>query len=135
MKTFLFLLLLACAGSLQAESPDCEQQAGTTMDMNLCIAEQVAAADRQLERYLETALERYSDDQAVVDLLLGSQDAWLDYRKTYCDAIYQMWSGGTIRGVMAGNCALQLIQQRTQQIWWDFLTYMDSTPPLLPEPK
>lgn len=69
------------------------------MDMNLCIAEQVASADRQLERYLEAARERYSDDQAVVDLLL------------------------------------QLIQQRTHQIWSDFLTYMDSTPPILPKPE
>ena len=69
------------------------------MDMNLCIAEQVAVEDHQLERYLEAARERYSDDQAVVDLLL------------------------------------QLIQQRTHQIWSDFLTYMDSTPPILPKPE
>lgn len=135
MKNYLFLVLLACAAPLQAENPDCEQQAGTTMDMNLCIAEQVAVAERQLERYLEAARERYSDDQAVVDLLLQSQDAWWNYRKTHCDAIYQMWSEGTVRGAMAGSCALQLIQQRTHQIWWDFLTYMDSTPPILPKPE
>lgn len=135
MKNYLLLFLLAFAGSLQAESPDCEQQAGTTLDMNLCIAEQVTAADRQLERYLKAARERYSDDQAVVDQLLQSQDAWLDYRNTYCDAVYQMWSGGSIRGVMAGSCVLQLIQQRTHQIWTDFLTYMDSTPPILPKPE
>lgn len=135
MKKRIYLFLLAFAGSIQAESVDCEQRAGNTMDMNLCIAEQVAVADRQLEHYLGAALERYSDDQAVVDLLLRSQNAWLDYRKTYCDAIYQLWSGGTIRGVMTGGCVLQLIQQRTHQIWWDFLTYMDSTPPILPKPE
>lgn len=135
MKNYLLLLPLAFTPFIHAEPPDCEEHAGTTLDMNLCIAEQVTAADEQLGRYLQAALQRYSDDPAVVDLLQESQDAWMNYRKTYCDAVYQQWSGGSIRGIMTGNCVLQLTQQRTLQIWSDFLTYMDSTPPLLPKPE
>ena len=134
MKNYLILFVLAFTGTSQAESPECEHQAVTTMDMNQCIAGQVATAEHQLERYLEASRMRYSSDPAIVDLLQQSQDAWITYRETHCDAIYQMWFEGTIRGAMAGRCSLQLTQERTHQIWADYLTYMDSTPPILPKP-
>ena len=71
----------------------------------------------------------------VIDTLNQSQQAWLSYRKAHCDAVYEQWSGGTIRGTMFGGCMLRLTQLRIHVIWQDYLTYMDSTEPLLPEPE
>jgi hypothetical protein len=35
---------------------------------------------------------------------------------------------------MALNCQIRLTRMRTYTIWLHWLTYMDSTPPLLPKP-
>src|SRR5690554_4198143 len=135
MKNYLLLLPLAFTPFVHAEPPDCEEHAGTTLDMNLCIAEQATAADEQLSRYLQAALQRYSDDPAVVGRVEESRGAWRSDRTTDCAAVYEQWSGGSVRGIMTGNCVLQLTRQRTLQIWSDFLNYMDSTPPVLPKPE
>jgi hypothetical protein len=51
-----------------------------------------------------------------------------------CGAVYKNWIGGSIRGSMALNCQDRLTRMRTYTIWLHWLTYMDSTPPLLPRP-
>ena len=33
------------------------------------------------------------------------------------------------------GCKIALTQARTHWLWRNWLTYMDSTPPILPEPK
>ncbi len=37
--------------------------------------------------------------------------------------------------VMAGSCLLDMTKKRTHEIWETYLTYMDSTPPILKEPE
>ena len=36
---------------------------------------------------------------------------------------------------MHGKCLLEQTRRRTHDVWKAYLTFMDSTPPLLPEPK
>ena len=134
MKKYIVPLLIFLPFHVHASEIDCEN-AMTTYEMNICAGMETEAADTLLEKYLAKAKEKYNDETAVITSLVKSQDAWIIYRKTHCDAIYEMWSGGTIRGVMFGGCMLQLTKQRTHKIWEDYLTYMDSTPPMLPEPK
>ena len=69
--------------------------------------------------------------QAIVD----AQAKWQEYKSKQCEAVYLRWQQGTIRGPKAVRCDLDLTRQRTHRIWSDFLTYPDSTPPILPEPK
>lgn len=134
MKNYIILLLTFLPAFVQADEVDCEN-AITTYAMNVCAGRKMKEADAMLEKYIAKAKERYSAEAKVVELLVKSQAAWLAYRKAHCDSIYEIWSGGTIRGVMFGGCMLQSTKERTHEIWEDYLTYMDSTPPLLPEPK
>ena len=134
MNKYLSLLLLISHNSFAEEKVDCEK-ASTTIEMNVCAMQKADQAHEMLEKYLAKAREKYSDEKPIVGALNVSQESWLKYRKAHCDAVYKQWSGGTIRGVMFAGCMLKLTKLRTHVIWGDYLTYMDSTPPMLPEPK
>ncbi|GGO92560.1 lysozyme inhibitor LprI family protein [Stakelama pacifica] len=118
-------------------------EGSTTIAVNQCLANQVDAAQAELDRYLAAARERVAqgagDPPAATEkeLLTGfdaAQKAWEKYRDAQCDNIYRYWQSGTIRGAMALGCKLELTRERAHFIWESFLTYMDSTPPVLPEP-
>ena len=70
----------------------------TTFDINRYIGRTMETADVTLGKYLAKAKEKYSKEATIIYLLGQSQNAWLNYRKTHCDAIYDMWSDGSIRG-------------------------------------
>ncbi|WP_083835117.1 lysozyme inhibitor LprI family protein [Alishewanella jeotgali] len=59
---------------------------------------------------------------------------WQAYRLSHCNSVYMQWRDGSIRGVMAFSCKTQLTKQRSHDIWKNFLSYMDGTPAILPEP-
>ena len=82
-------------------------------------------------------LTRHGDDnEAAIRLgIQASQDAFEAYRSIECATIYENWKDGTIRGAMSLTCETGLTDQRTHAIWQHWLQYMDSTPPILPEPK
>lgn len=126
---FALFSILAFANQL-----DCEN-AVTTIEINICIGQEIVVANHSLSQYILKAKERYTAKATVIALIDQSQQDWLVYRQSHCDAVYDIWSDGSIRGVMFGECMLKLTEQRTHQIWDDYLTYMDDTPPLLPEPK
>jgi len=136
MKTKITLiLLLFFSHSIYAEEKlDCENPLSTTA-MNICANQAVELENDSLDKYLAKAREKYSDSPEIVEALNNSQESWLVYRKSYCNAISVQWSGGTIQGVMFSSCMLKLTKRRIHNIWADYLTYMDSTPPMLPEPK
>ncbi|MGN6376510.1 MAG: lysozyme inhibitor LprI family protein [Sphingomonas sp.] len=114
----------------------------TTIQINACLAAKRDAADAELKRYLAAARERLAqnDDPAVraEQLTTGfdaSQIAWAAYRQAACDTVYRYWQGGTIRAAQALQCQIDLTHARTRFVWQTFLTYPDSAPPILPEPK
>lgn len=128
------LLILSCFCIAQDDDIDCDN-AMTTIEINVCSDRDVDAANAVLNRYLQKALERYSAEEKIVEAISQSQEQWVAYSKAHCNSIYEIWSGGTIRGVMYTSCMLALTKQRMHTIWSGFLQYQDSTPPLLPEPK
>jgi uncharacterized protein len=116
----------------------------TTPEINACAAEYAHRADKELDRYLEAARKRLRqdaedsrDDTAAKKALAGldaSQTRWLAFRKAECDAVYDWWSEGTIRGAMFEGCMQDLTKRRTEQIWSTWLSFLDDTPPLMPKP-
>ena len=116
-----------------ADQMNCEN-ATTTIQINTCIGQEIEAANYLLTQYVAKAKARYADQAEVIASIAHAQQNWLAYRQSHCDSVYDIWSDGSIRGAMFGECMLQLTKQRTHQIWKDYLTFMDSTPPLLPEP-
>jgi len=136
MKTVLFvaLAMLPIASLAQQDEIDCEN-ALNTLEINQCAAIELQTAEQQLETYLQASFEHNAEDPILVEAIKRSQADWSTYMTAHCDAIYTQWRDGSIRGVMALSCKTELTKDRTHQIWANFLTYMDSTPPVLPEPK
>lgn len=93
-------------------------------------------ADAELNRYYAAAIGRLKDDgdEKSRIALRDSQRAWIKYRVAECGAVYERWYPGSIARTMAAECVEQLSRTRTVAIWSHWLTYVDSTPPILPRP-
>ncbi|MBB1391797.1 DUF1311 domain-containing protein [Shewanella sp. SG44-6] len=131
-----FTLIISGASRAQETEHDIYCDAAmSTVDINQCARQEFEVAQVRLDEYIAKASDTFHDDPVVLEALQLSQRDWLTYRESYCHAIYQLWRGGTIRGVMYQGCMLQLTVQRTHNIWQNYLTYMDSSEPILPEPQ
>ena len=108
----------------------------TTPEVNACFDSQLDRADAELNRYYRAAMRRLrSDDQAkAADSLVRAERSWLAYRDAECGGVYTYWSGGTIRTAAEIACRIHVTKLRTYTIWRNWLTYMDSSPPILPRP-
>ncbi|WP_108650711.1 lysozyme inhibitor LprI family protein [Dongshaea marina] len=140
--SFVFLLLMISFRLWAAENCN---DAANTLAINQCMAKQSQQAERLLDKYFEASLKRCrendklslatSKEKSAAKGLQQAQSQWLSYRKAQCSAVYQYWADGSIRNAMYLQCMLDLTRQRTHYLWQTYLTYMDSTPPALPDPK
>lgn len=106
-----------------------------TYELMDCQKIEIAKYESILNKYWTKSLERYKNDAEVIRLMKKSQSQWLKYRRAECSTVHQIWIDGTIRGLFHGQCLIDMTKQRTNLIWYTYLTYMDSTPAILPEPK
>ena len=123
--------------------PDCSK-AMTTPEVNACQLLDRQRETARMERYLSAARTRARalDEASESDrqrshlevYLQTSQKAWEAYAAIVCDGVYDQWKGGTVRHAMYLGCQTEMTRERTRVIWRDYLTYADSTPPVLPEP-
>jgi uncharacterized protein YecT (DUF1311 family) len=123
--------VLALAASSAASCP------GTsTMQVNACFEARFNESDVILNRYFRVALKRARKESggATVERIIQAERSWVAYRDAECGSVFGYWSGGTIRVSMEIDCRIRLTRLRTYAIWRDWLTYADSTPPLLPRP-
>ncbi len=134
-------LLVAVVGTLGTQPPVTAmfcRNAATTIDMNDCLAAEVAKATTVLDHYRKAARARIAADTATSTSVLPAFDAadaqWRRFAEANCSAVYTLWEGGTIRGAVAATCQIRLVRLRTHELWGEWLTNMDSTPPVLPEP-
>jgi uncharacterized protein len=116
----------------------------TTTEVDACTKAYADRADKELERYVAAARKRIVDETAqggsagqpaTLADFDASQAAWVSYRKTECKAVFDWWSDGTIRGAMWAGCWESVTKARTTAIWDNWLTFMDSTPALMPKPS
>jgi uncharacterized protein YecT (DUF1311 family) len=108
---------------------------GSTVEMQACLQAKIDEANARLAKYLATAQARIDKDFGSRPDLKAAQAAWVRYRELECGDLYQFWAQGTYRVLASAQCELRLTRQRTHEVWRAYLTYMDSTPPLLPEPR
>lgn len=114
----------------------------TTVEVNACVALDLEREQGRMERYLAEAQRRareldaqpYGTPTAQQAYLNASQTAWQAYAQIACEGVHDHWKDGTIRTVMYLDCRIEMIRERTHVIWRNYLTYADSTPPILPEP-
>ena len=97
-----------------------------------------------MERYLHTARERartmdeaprsFGGPSAQRGYLASSQAAWIAYARIVCEGVDDRFKDGSIHMAMFLGCMIEMTHDRTRVIWRNHLTYMDTTPPILPEP-
>lgn len=138
------LAILAISATLATNSAPADCDGASTAEIEACFSRQLAAANVTLDRYVAAARKRLRDD--AQSLPAGSAEigaraafdkaetAWAAYAKAECEAVYDDWADGTIRGTMDLTCRIDLTRHHTHEVWANWLTYMDSTPPILPEP-
>jgi len=129
------VILAILVGAAVAASDPCK--GASTPDVNACGEQKLKRSNARLDKYLQAALGRYGEesDAAVRLGIQASETAFEAYRSTECMTVYENWKDGTIRGAMELGCEIELTDRRTRDIWRHWLQYMDSTPPILPEPK
>lgn len=131
-------------GAVFDEPPIC-LRAGSTVDINACGAEYSRRADRELDRYLAAARKNLTEElsgefadpeaKSAMAEFDAAQKTWESFRKAECSATYSRYMGGTIRGSMYEGCWQEVTKARTHQVWLNWLQFMDTTPPLMPEPS
>lgn len=129
-----FLAVWATPLSAGDEAPPRCPDAVTTLDLNECLAALLDGARHRQAAYLQTALTRNADRPDLAEMIKASDAAFAAYSDAECKAVYEDWKDGTIRGAMFLSCQIALVDARTRTVWQNWLTYMDSTPPDLPEP-
>lgn len=109
----------------------------TTPEAEQCLAADLARADLELNRYYAAAVRRLTDEgqAAALAALRTSERAWIRHRDAECDAVWEYWKNGTIRGGKALGCKLTATRARAMAVWRTWLTYPDGTPSLLPRPE
>ncbi len=136
MKKWLLIMLASFSSVVSAEneSLDCKN-AMNTFEINQCASMALDSAQAELTKYLEASFEHNANDPDLVSAIQVAQKDWQSYMSSHCNSVYTQWRDGSIRGVLAISCKTQLTRQRTHEIWKNFLTYMDSTAPVLSEPS
>ncbi|MGS0676736.1 lysozyme inhibitor LprI family protein [Shewanella sp. 0m-4] len=129
-----YSLLILFSVTALANEIDCDS-AYSTIEINQCAAQELDTANIEMQTYLAKAYEHNSYDAELISAIKAAQLDWQQYLTSHCDAVYTQWREGTIRGVMAISCQTKLTKLRTHEIWDNYLTYRDSTPAVLPEPK
>lgn len=127
----LTVALLLASGFVQAAPCDRVEK---TVELNACLHEQVAKAEKELERYLDATRTHYAEAADAVVSLEAAQGAWLRFRDSDCLAVYDLWGDGSIRGAQLATCLLNHTQRRTHDIWSRYLTSQDNPKGLLAEP-
>lgn len=109
----------------------------TTVEVNACLSARFTESDAELNRYYERAVERVRKESGskTAQGLAKAEQSWIAYRDAECRSVFDYWSEGTIRVSMELDCRIRLTRLRTYAIWRDWLTYLDSTSPLLPRPE
>ncbi len=137
MKKCLIIVLASLSFAASAEDKviiDCNNPMNT-LEINQCAAIESQSAQVEMDKYLKTSFEHNADDPELINAIKIAQKDWQAYLSSHCDAVYTQWRNGSVRGFKHLSCQSRLTRQRTHEIWKSFLTYVDSTPPVLPEPK
>ncbi len=136
MNKYIVVVLVGLSFSTVAadKAVDCEN-AVSTLEINQCASIELDSTQVELAKYLEASFRHNAYDPELIESIKVAQKDWQAYLSSHCDSVYTQWRDGTIRGVMTISCKTKLTKQRTHEVWANFLTYMDSTPPVLPEPE
>ncbi len=125
------IVIAALLVASQADVQPAECKGNSTADMNICARWKMDRADARHATYLAKAAAGNAEVQSQIE---AADQAFQAYRKAECSALYDSAGGGSIRGILYGQCYLMLTDQRTLAVWSDWLQPMEGGEPLLPKP-
>jgi len=133
VKVITFLLMSVCSFATMATSVNCDK-ALNTIEINYCAKVKLDKAEAEMKLYLAKSIAQYTTDSNIVESINIAQSAWQSYSQSQCNSVFTLFRDGSLRVVMTLSCRTKLTQQRTHELWSQYLTYMDSSAPVLPEP-
>ncbi|WP_296945718.1 lysozyme inhibitor LprI family protein [uncultured Massilia sp.] len=118
MPCFRTAAVALLALSLDASAATDCANASNTRAIEECAAREQKAVEAKLNTVYQDVMRRLAgrDDAAVRRKLQSAQRAWIAFRKADCDAVYEKWSGGTIRGTMFVGCMQRRAEQRIKEL-------------------
>jgi uncharacterized protein YecT (DUF1311 family) len=119
----MLLLMTPALGIAQSKQVDpCYQ--GNTVEINQCLGNRLEARDKALNAAYGALLKRIDasdptdglDYQAVKRQLVEAQRAWISFSKNDCQARYDLYANGSIRGAVYTGCMIAHTERRTQDL-------------------
>ena len=126
---FTMLILWLSSTALADDLVDCNRLSNT-LEIKECLDLKIELSKMNLNRYFRVTIEENYEDVEFVKALEKAQEKWEGYMRSHCGMIQY---SGTISGITVRNCEKRLIENRTHEIWREFLqSYGDEV--VLPEP-
>ncbi|WP_047129785.1 lysozyme inhibitor LprI family protein [Xanthomonas arboricola] len=131
----LIFVVLMQLGSSSLQAAELCRDLQTTRESNACWNQQVGISQERLNDYLATARDTAISTPGVpADAFDNAQTAWTIYRDLQCGNVRTRWRDATVRPAKVASCIVDLNDQRAHDLWKHYLTYVDRTPSLRPEP-
>jgi uncharacterized protein YecT (DUF1311 family) len=105
---------LAALASQQSESGHDCANATTTYDENMCLSKVSDQTQEAFDVFYKDLFSLLGDDDRTK--LGNAQAQWIHYRKFSCDAVGEMFRGGTIRRSREMRCKIALTRSRMRDL-------------------
>lgn len=86
----------------------------TQTEMNRCAQAEYDQADTKLNNAYQGLKASLGAQKA--DQLVTAEQAWLDFRDSYCDFVQSQFTGGSIQPTIYYSCLTQLTEDRTAEL-------------------
>lgn len=117
MKLFIVFILvtssIACASENNCSSPQ------TQSEMNYCAGSKLDKVELNLKRQI-SKLSKILGMKDSVNLLLGSNKIWFQYRDSHCKSVTNMYQGGSAHSFMEAECKSMLTFRRIKSLLNDY---------------
>lgn len=112
-------LTLGASTAALAEEPSasytaCMDSANTTVAMGHCIKTETTQQDARLNKAYKGLMGKLDDAQKK--RLRGVQRNWISYRDANCQFHGSAYAGGTLAGVAAGTCLMDMTRERAAEL-------------------
>jgi len=109
--------LIFVAVGVSAQSP-CDSP--RKQDLLKCAAQEQAAAQKDLTRYLRESFRILGGSSSAALALRKAQSAWEQFVTADCQAEYE-WSGAGEREIQAAFCRAHHVKNRVHELWERYL--------------
>ena len=109
------VIFLACSVVwTKSWAEDCDKEALTQTDMNLCAVDYSKKTERELEAVYKKLMKKIRPKGRAK--LRAAQNAWIAYRKMQCEFNTLGTLGGSVHSMVLSDCYADLARQQTETL-------------------